>query len=387
MKNSLLSAFVVVVLFACAGGKLIEQPKELPEQRPKKVSLDVAWWQILGDDLAPKKFGQLKPVVYNDTAYVALSDGSVFSTSTAGKIKLLGKHDTGITAPLAVDDQGLFLLDADGQLTLYDFAFQQQWSIPLNALSLETPLLTDSRIFVQTIDGRVNAIERITGRLLWVYQDAEPNLTLTGTSTPVLIDTNQGQAVVTGLANGKLVALSLVDGSVIWEYRIAKASGRTDVSRLVDVDARVTKLGDRLAVSGYQGDLVVIDNRTGRVLQAKKFSSYRSIAATESAWFGVNAKSHIVAMNPLTLEVLWENDDFEYRQVSDILLQEPYLVVADAAGFIHVLDETSGEWLGSRQVDPRGAKTDPVAFADGVLMQGYSTRLKFMHIRPRSTDL
>jgi outer membrane protein assembly factor BamB len=224
----------------------------------------------------------------------------------------------------------------------------------------------------------VNAIERITGRLLWSFQDAEPDLTLTGTSTPVFINTNQGPAIVTGLANGKIVALNVVDGSVVWEYRITRASGKTEVSRLVDVDAQVTNLGDRLIATAYQGDLIVVDTATGQVLQAREFSTYRSIQVDERAWYGVNAKSEIVAMNPSTLEQQWLNSDFTYRQLSELVVLEKYLVVSDVAGYMHVLDKTTGEWLGSRHIDYRGAKTDPVPFADGVLMQGYSTRVKLV---------
>ncbi|MEJ2044265.1 MAG: PQQ-binding-like beta-propeller repeat protein [Reinekea sp.] len=380
MRNGLVSILAAIALGACASGDLIEQPKALPESLPQKVDLQVQWWDILGDQYSAKAFGQRVPVVFGDNAYVALADGSVFLMSPDGDARVLGKHTFGITAPLGVDGQDIVVLDRQGRVAAYDHDFQQRWSLTLNALSVEAPLLTDSRLFVQTIDGRINAIERITGRLLWVYQDAEPNLTLTGTSTPVLINTDSGPAIVSGLANGKVVALSVVDGSVIWEYRIARATGRSDVSRLVDVDAQVTNLGDRLVVSGYQGDLVVIDNRSGQVLQAKNFSSYRSVAVTDNAWFGVDAQSHLVALNPLTLEVLWTNSDFEYRQLSEVLVSGDYIVVSDAEGFMHVVDSSSGEWLGSRHIDWRGAKTDPVAFGHGILMQGYSTRVKLINI-------
>jgi outer membrane protein assembly factor BamB len=271
-------------------------------------------------------------------------------------------------------------ITGEGMALLLDRDYNQLWSFKLNALATEPALMTPERIFIQPIDGRINAIERITGRLLWVFQDAEPNLTLTGTSGPELVRTGVGEAVVMGLSNGKVVALSTVDGAVIWEYRIARSSGKTDVSRLVDVDAHVTQVDERLFLTGYQGDLVAIEAETGRVLQATGFSSYRAIQTNGQWLFGVNAQSHVVALDPFDLSVVWTATDFEYRQLSELLVQDDALYVADIQGYLHVLDSQTGQWLTSRQIDWRGSNSDPVAFAGGVLLQGYSTRVKLLQL-------
>jgi outer membrane protein assembly factor BamB len=174
--------------------------------------------------------------------------------------------------------------------------------------------------------------------------------------------------------------LNVVDGSVIWEYRITRSQGKTDVSRLVDVDAQVTDLGDRIVATAYQGDLVVVDNQTGQVRQAKAFSSYRSIKTDGNVWYGVNAQSHLVAFDATTLEEKWTNTELEYRQLSELLIVDDFIVVTDLEGYLHVLDKANGEWSGSRHIDWRGAKSNPVAFGKGILMQGHSTRLKYVEL-------
>lgn len=374
---SLVSA---ALLIGCASGTLNEQPKALPETLPTAVDVDVVWWHILGDEFSEKAFGTIKPQVIDNTILTVLVDGSVVSITADGEVTSLGQHPQTVVAPLTVDDAQMLIADQEGYVTLYDVDFNTIWSLSLNALTTEKALMTDERIFVQTIDGRINAIERITGRLLWSFQDAEPELTLTGTSTPTLIQTNQGVAIVSGLANGKLVALNVVDGSTIWEYRITRASGKTDVSRLVDVDAQISLVGDRLIASSYQGDLIVVETATGRVLQAKPFSTYRSILTTESQWFGVKSNSHLVALDPVTLEENWVNEDMEYRQLSELVVSGDYVTATDAEGFLHVFNQSNGKWVGSRHIDWRGAKTDPVPFNNGLLVQGHSTRLKYVEL-------
>lgn len=379
-SQTIAAVIVPLLLVACANNRLNETPKPLPETLPSVVSVDIPWWHILADEFSAKAYGHLKPTVVGDVAYTAVASGEVFKITQQGEVSKVGQHAAQITSALTIDGDEFLFADAEGKVHLTDAQLTPVWSANLNAVAVEAPLMTAQRIFVQTIDGRVNAIERLTGRLLWSYQDAEPSLTVSGTSAPVLIDTAAGSAIVTGLANGKLVALSVQDGSVIWEYRITRASGKTDVSRLVDVDAQVTLVGDRLIATAYQGDLVVVDTQTGAVRQAKAFSSYRSIQALDGVWYGVNAQSHVVALDPATLNELWVNTDLEYHQLSELLIVDGQLLATDRAGFLHVFDGENGQWLGSRHIDWRGSKTDPVAFAQGVLVQGHSTRLKYIEI-------
>jgi outer membrane protein assembly factor BamB len=380
LKNLGVTLVAPFLFFACASGGLNEAPAALPKTLPKDVNVDVQWWHILGDEFSAKAFGNISPTVASGYAYTSVVSGEIVRIGLDGQVESLGVHPFEVTAPIAIEQNQLVILDAQGQVTLTQLNLDEIWSTKLNSISVEPALITGDRIFVQTIDGRINAIERITGRLLWSYKDAEPSLTVSGTSTPVEIDTASGKAVVTGLANGKLVALSVVDGSIIWEYRITRASGKTDVSRLVDVDAQVTNLGDRIIATAYQGDLVVVDNHTGQVRQAKPFSSYRSVQADGNVWYGVNAQSHIVAFDATTLEELWVNTELEYRQLSEILVSGEFVVVTDQEGFLHVIDKENGVWSGSRHIDWRGANSNPVAFGSGVLMQGHSTRIKFVEL-------
>lgn len=379
----ILTVSIALWLTACASGGLREAPKALPEPLPQSAEVAVVWWHILGEQFAEKAIAGLEPTVSDDgaTIYTALASGVIMSLDANGDVTELGHAGARISSPVTLSGDHLVFADEEGQVRMVTQDLTPVWNLALNALVTEAPLVTDERVFVQSVDGRISAIERITGRLLWSFQDAEPELTLTGTSRPVLIATPQGDALVSGLANGKLVAINVVDGSVIWEYRITRASGKTEVSRLVDVDAQPTLIGNRLIAASYQGDLVVIDAPSGRVMQAKPFSTYRSILADDDLWFGVKANSYVVAMDPATLEERWVNDDFEFRQVSELVKLDDVLVMTDREGWLHVLDAQNGDYLGARHIDWQGVQRGPVPFNDGVLVQGDSTRLKYIEIR------
>ncbi|WP_411743389.1 PQQ-binding-like beta-propeller repeat protein [Reinekea sp.] len=378
--QKLVSLSLLIVLTACSSQSLREQAAVLPETLPSAVDVNVQWWQVLGDETKKNQFGQLAPAVHGGRVFVPLADGDIVELNGQGtEVSRISVGQT-ITAPLAMTDEFRIALDSKGVAHAFNGSFKALWSTPIKSLATRAAVISNDRVFVQTIDGRITALERLTGRLLWSYQDAEPALTLTGTAQPMLVPTQQGDILVTGLANGKFIALNSLNGSLVWEYRIAKATGKTEISRLVDVDSKVTMIDGLLVVTGYQGGLVIINPENGAMVANKPFSSYRAVAINGPNVYGVLDNSHIVALETNTLAQAWVNSDFEYRQISDVVVLGQYLIASDIEGYLHVLDNQTGEWLGSRHIDWQGSNSYPVPFESGVLLQGYSSRIKYVTI-------
>ncbi|MCH8531902.1 MAG: outer membrane protein assembly factor BamB [Saccharospirillum sp.] len=376
----LLTLMVAVLLTGCAQGTLREAPAPLPpeEERPELMRMDIDWWHILVDFNTRAPFHRIAPTLTEQGILTASPLGELVLLSEEGRFIWRRQVTDHITAPVGADARNLFVMTGDGDLLMLDWEGQQRWSTALTAIATEAPLVLSDRIIVQTVDGRVTAIERNTGRALWVFQDAEPSLTITGTAKPVRVD----DLVVTGLANGKLIALNINDGATVWEYRIGRAQGKTDVSRLVDVDAAVTVVDGLILATGYQGDLMVIEARSGRVLGAKALSSHRSVTVGEQYWFVVNADSHVLALDPNTLDEVWRQEQFTFRRLSEAVVWRDTLAVADGKGFVHLLDQESGEWLVTRSVDWTGISTAPIVVGDYLIQQGNSSRIKRLSHRP-----
>lgn len=383
MKTLRLIALVIAsgLMAACSSTALKEQPALLPDSLPQYRDVAVQWWHILGEEHAKKVFGRLAPTVFDDQIYTPLANGEIVVLASNGQEVARRSVATVITAPLAVSEDLIVTVSNAGTVIALTQQLDEVWQYQLNALALAAPVIDNDRVYVQSIDGRITAIEKRTGRLLWSFRDAEPGLTITGTAQPVLFNTASGTLLLTGLANGKFVALNVATGAQQWEYRIARASGKTDVSRLVDVDSGVIVVDNLVIIAGYQGDLVVIDPSNGSVVAAREFSTYRPMAFVNGALIGVDDKSHVIALNPNGLTELWRVTHFEYRQLSQPVIVGENVLVSDVFGFLHAIDLQSGQWMGSRHIDWRGSNSYPVAFKDGVLLQGYSTRLKYLIIQ------
>src|SRR5690606_17790858 len=96
------------------------------------------------------------------------------------------------------------------------------------------PTADDERVYVQTTDGKVIALDAGTGHRAWAYDGQQPILTQRGSATPVVHD----NTVYAGLDNGKLVALDATTGQLRWEGRVAVPQGRSELDRMVDVDGQ-----------------------------------------------------------------------------------------------------------------------------------------------------
>ena len=380
MRTTALATLLLVALTGCVSGPLKEAPEPLPADVPAKAKLNIDWWHILIPFYTEVPFHRIAPTLTDRGILTASPFGEIVLMSPKGDFLWRRQVADQISAPIAADNRHMAIVTGNGDLQLLDWNGNLLWSTPIAALATEAPVLLEDRVIVQTTDGRITALERNTGRALWVYQDAQPDLTITGTARPTVID----NLVVTGLANGKLVALNLNDGSPAWEYRIARAQGKTDVSRLVDVDASVSVVDGMILAAGYQGDMLIIEAASGRVLASKPLSTYRTIVPGDQYWYAVNDKSHVLALDPNTLDPVWTQEQFTYRRLSKVVPWKDALAVSDAQGYVHLLDAETGDWLVSREIDWTGVSTAPVVMGDYLLQQGNSSRIKRLSFERRA---
>ena len=70
------------------------------------------------------------------------------------------------------------------------------------------PKSNNARIFVQTIDSKLVALDATNSQEIWRYSADEPLLSVRGTSVPQL----SADSVITGFSNGEVVALDQQTG-------------------------------------------------------------------------------------------------------------------------------------------------------------------------------
>ena len=224
------------------------------------------------------------------------------------------------------------------------------------------PTAGAGKVFVQTIDDRVSALDADSGDLVWTYDSQMPLLTLRGTSAPVF---DQG-VLYTGFANGKVVALRGENGEPIWEQRVMLPEGRSELDRIVDVDARVLLDGGSMYALAYQGRVAAISRREGRPMWEQELSGYLDMAQGYGQVYVVDADDTISALDKSNGEINWQQEAFARRKLSAPLAFSNYVVAGDDEGYLHVLAQRDGRLVGRRKLGGKGVRTQTV-IADDML--------------------
>ena len=95
------------------------------------------------------------------------------------------------------------------------------WRAELSSEILAPPRISAGVVLTRTLDGKLFAHEASGGGELWNYESKVPALTLRGTSSPEV----NGEYVYSGLDTGKLLALQLGNGALLWESTVACRTG------------------------------------------------------------------------------------------------------------------------------------------------------------------
>ena len=271
-------------------------------------------------------------------------------------------------APLAggtgVSEELVAVGTSDGQviaLNANDGAVR--WRVPVQGEVLSAPAIAPNVVVARTVDGKLHGLAPADGRELWVYEQAVPRLSLRGTSRPTIV----GDMAICGFDNGKAAAVSLADGSLVWEATVAPPHGRTELERLVDIDSAVQVIGNDVYVVGFQGRIAMLALDSGQVWWAHDASSYRGVGLDDENAFIANAGGEVVALRRRTGAELWRQDILKHRGLSAPVADGNTVAVADFQGYVHWLDKTSGALAARMSSGGKRISNPPVA-AGGLLL-------------------
>jgi len=242
---------------------------------------------------------------------------------------------------------------------------EQKWSAPVSSEVLAVPVIAKGIVVVRTIDGKVIAFNEKDGSQLWIVERNVPALSIHGTGSPIIVEDN----VITGYASGKLMALRLVDGKVIWETSIAIPSGRSEVERLVDLDADPVETDGVIFIAGYQGGTSAVLEVDGDVLWRNEDVSSSSGMSYDWRYLYISdSQSDIWQLDQRNGASLWKQDELRNRKLTAPVAYDEFVVVGDLAGYAHWLASSDGRQLGRKQVSDSAIEARPVVVNNTVYM-------------------
>lgn len=345
-----LSVIVAILLLAACGGSPsrleLNPPAELSAFTPQ-LRVETRWARQLGQGVG-KHMIALPPLVERDRIYAANRKGRVESFELESGASLWrseleaaingGPGDGGDVLLFGGDAEVIALDKRDGTL---------RWRAPVSSEVLAAPQRSGNVVVVRSVDGALFGLDASDGRRLWRYSQPVPLLSLRGVGEPQI----EGAIVVAGFDNGRLVAVSLQDGHPLWEVTLAVPRGRTELERLVDVDARLMVRDGVVYAAGYQGRMAALTLDSGRLLWTREFSTWSGLAVAGREIYATDAEGSVWALARSNGGTLWKQTALRGRALSAPAVQGGAVVVADFEGYVHWLAREEGSLLARVRVE------------------------------------
>lgn len=377
MKYLLFYGFIIFI----GGCSFLSQEEEEPPAplvaiKPLLTPI-VLWTAHLGDEM---REAQLVPVIQADTIFTATPTGIIQALALRNGQRIWQREiEMMISGGLGTAENLLLLANQQGEvLALSQQDGSEQWRTPLSSEILAVPQYHANIIIIRTAEGKLVALNKQEGHFLWSTSQSMPLLTLRGTSNPLLIQ----DKVIAGFDNGKLIAFALQTGKLIWEVPIATPHGRTELERMVDIDADLQIKAKTIYGTSFQGRTMAVALHTGTPLWEKAIASYIGMAVDTNALYISDTNSHLWALDRATGTSLWKQEKLQARQITAPVISEDYVVVGDKQGYLHWLHRKDGRFVARYAMGNDSILISPLHVGDILIV--YDSAGKMVALRTKS---
>ncbi len=372
-----LRALVLLIIFStCVGCGAKQAMKDMfasddDNSEPPSPLVDIVstadlkktWSKNIGKG-TDELFIKLTPVVMGEHVFIADTRGEIVALfAETGKEVWENDSDLPITGGPGADENLVLVGTSEGDvLALLSESGEEAWRTKVSSEILSPPREADGVVVVRTIDGKIFALDAGTGDRLWIYDRTVPNLTLRGTSTPVIA----GGLVIAGFDGGRLTALELKTGKLIWEAKVAIPRGRSQLERMVDIDSQPLILDDTIYVTTFQANVSALSLDSGQILWQRDISSHSELSADFEHLYVTDYLGNIWALDRFSGSSIWKQEKLIHRKVTGPAILDDKIIVGDLEGYLHWLDKETGDFATRIEVEESPILTKPIV-SNGML--------------------
>lgn len=357
--------------FESAKGEV--EPAKLVEFR-ESAKFEMRWHVDLGD-------------TGNSLLQPALTESAIYGVSGKGMLTRLerasGKQvwriETGISVSGGVGaDAGMVIIGGDkGDVLAYDEAGKQLWRSKVSSEVLSVPQIAEGVVIVRSGDGRITGLNVVDGKRAWMYERSTPALVVRSHAGVAL----QRGVAYAGFAGGKLAALNVKDGSVLWESAVSQPRGNTELERISDVTSTPVVDDEQLCAISFQGRVACFDPAQGGPLWNRDISSDKGMMLLRKYLYLSDASGAVIALDKASGSTIWKNGQLFMRDTSTPYAFGDYVLVGDYQGYLHGLKRDDGSFAARIKLDGSPIQAAPQPLDNGLLVQTRSGGLYSLSIK------
>jgi outer membrane protein assembly factor BamB len=361
LNRHLIIALLPLALAACGSDKAKIEPARLADFKPA-AKIEVRWNVDVGDA------GQsvLFPAVTREAVFAANAEGELYRLDR-NTGKQVWRIDNGFNITGGVGaGEGMVLVGGEkGELAAYDDeSGKLQWQVRVSSDVLSAPRVADGVVVVRTGNQRITGLSAKDGSRLWLYERATPTLIVRSHAGVVI----QNGLVYAGFAAGKLAAISLKNGVVVWESSVSQPRGNTELERISDITSLPVVDEAQVCAVAFQGRLACFDAVQGGALWTRDVGSDKGLALSGRILYLTDTDSNVLALDKSSGASLWKNDQLLLRSATAVYPLGDYLLLGDFEGYLHVLKSEDGSFVARRKTDGSAINIAPQTLGDGALV-------------------
>ncbi len=330
--------FSHVILFftlsACTSLKSFMPKAELP----KKSAFNPAWIKNLDPlyESGNLPIALQSPLIYDGLLYVGNNSGYMQAYELENGKLVWSELDNSTfhSSPVIYKDQVIYGTVQGRVISRHYTTGKIKYSVDLGA-SVETKgVIHKGRIFFQLRNHQIFSLDVETGKILWGYKRSVSFVTtLQRAATPLVYK----DKVIVGFADGNLAALSVDEGSLLYETKLSSAS------KFVDVDNSAFVLDDKLYIGSVGSVVFQVDPNSGKILKKSDFVASRTPfydpkINPDQLYFGTQNGEILITDKNLTV---LKRVRFSSGVISSIVSFKKSLAISSTSGDVIIIDSKS----------------------------------------------
>ena len=329
---------------------------------------DVRWHNNIADLGAEL----LQPALTRDAIYSASAKGGLTRLERATG-RQVWRIQTGIVISGGVaSGDGLVLIGGDkGEVLAYGEDGKLKWKSVVSSEVLSISPVSDGMVMVRSGDGRIAGLNAADGKRVWMYERSTPALVVRSHAGVTI----QRGVAYAGFAGGKLAALSIKDGEVLWEAQVSQPRGNTELERISDITSDPVVDDEQVCAIAFQGRIACFDTAQGSLIWNRDISSDKGIMVLRKYLYLSEPGGAVIALDKTTGSTTWKNGQLLSRSVTAPWALEEFVVVGDFEGYLHGLNSGDGNFVARTKLEGGAIVVRPLEMDDGLLVQTRSGEL------------
>lgn len=332
----------------------------------REISERVKFRERWHADLGETGLGLLQPGLTADAVYGVSGDGRLtrIDRSTGRQV---WRVDTGVevSGGVGVGDSLVLIGSNKGEVLAYGEDGQLRWKSQLSSEVLSAPQVAEGVVIVRSGDGNIAGLNVADGTRRWLYERATPALVVRSHAGVTI----QWGVAFAGFAGGKLAAIRVADGSVLWEVSVSQPRGNTELERISDITSNPAADDEQVCAIAFQGRVACYEGLRGNPLWNRDISSDKGMMLLRKHLYLSDDKGAVMMLDKLSGATLWKNDELFLRDTSTPHALGDFVVVGDYEGYLHALNRDDGRIVGRIKLDGSAIDAPILRVDEGILVQ------------------